>query len=245
MDPTTRWETEAMRSAPSSKQSPPKPTGKKPRSKRSWVTLKEAEAATGIPSNTLRKWVRKETLASYLESDGDLAIRMVDLNDVERRAAELGRPTAPVVVDTQEHDDAAASPTTSSSSDPAWPASEEDVAAPVPDGTMLVPVDAWNKMLAQLGNLHEAGQQLADARERAGKAETEAAFLREQLAETRKSVDAIADDVSDPVQQVQADDTAEVHPGDDGGADARPDRVKPTTTYWRYVTTGWRARRRS
>jgi hypothetical protein len=50
---------------------------------------------------------------------------------------------------------------------------------------MLVPIDAWDKMLLQLGNLHEAGQQLAEARERAGKAETEAKFLRERLAELR------------------------------------------------------------
>ncbi|MEA3502093.1 MAG: hypothetical protein U9R47_04905, partial [Actinomycetota bacterium] len=50
---------------------------------------------------------------------------------------------------------------------------------------MIVPVDAWNKMLTQLGNLHEAGQQLAEARERAVKAETEATFLRERLVEMR------------------------------------------------------------
>ncbi len=55
---------------------------------------------------------------------------------------------------------------------------------------MIVPVDAWNKMLAQLGNLHEAGQQLADARERAAKAETEAEFLRRRLAELRDRRDA-------------------------------------------------------
>jgi hypothetical protein len=52
---------------------------------------------------------------------------------------------------------------------------------------MIVPVDAWNKMLNQLGNLHEAGQQLAEARERAAKAETEAMFLRERLGELRES----------------------------------------------------------
>jgi hypothetical protein len=50
---------------------------------------------------------------------------------------------------------------------------------------MVVPIDAWDKMLLQLGNLHQAGQQLADARERAARAETEAAFLRERLAELR------------------------------------------------------------
>lgn len=54
---------------------------------------------------------------------------------------------------------------------------------------MLVPLDAWNKMLNQLGNLHEAGQQLAEARERAAKAETEAQFLKERLAEMRSQLE--------------------------------------------------------
>ena len=40
-----------------------------------------------------------------------------------------------------------------------------------PEGTMIVPIAAWDKMLIQLGNLHEAGQQLAEARERAARAE--------------------------------------------------------------------------
>lgn len=51
--------------------------------------------------------------------------------------------------------------------------------------TLIVPVSAWNRMLDQLGNLHEAGRELAEARERAARAETEAAFLRERLAEMR------------------------------------------------------------
>ena len=54
-----------------------------------------------------------------------------------------------------------------------------------PPGTMLVPIAAWDKMLIQLGNLHQAGQELAEARERAARAETEASFLRERLAELR------------------------------------------------------------
>jgi len=41
-------------------------------------------------------------------------------------------------------------------------------------------------MMGQLGNLHEAGQQLADARERAAKAETELEFLKERMRELRK-----------------------------------------------------------
>jgi hypothetical protein len=50
---------------------------------------------------------------------------------------------------------------------------------------MIVPIAAWDRILMQLGNLHEAGRELADARERAAKAETEATFLRERLAELR------------------------------------------------------------
>lgn len=86
-------------------------------------------------------------------------------------------------------------------------AEDEDRAArDIPEGTMLVPLDAWNKMLNQLGNLHEAGQQLADARERAARAETEVQFLRERLAELRErsGTEAAADpsppeDVMDPL----------------------------------------------
>ncbi|MDH4169750.1 MAG: hypothetical protein OEW42_09195 [Acidimicrobiia bacterium] len=51
---------------------------------------------------------------------------------------------------------------------------------------MLVPIDSWTRIVDQMANLHEAGQQLAEARERAAKAETEAAFLRAQLAEAKK-----------------------------------------------------------
>ncbi len=51
---------------------------------------------------------------------------------------------------------------------------------------MLVPIDSWTRIVDQLANLHEAGQQLAEARERAAKAETEATFLRAQLAEAKK-----------------------------------------------------------
>jgi uncharacterized membrane protein len=57
----------------------------------------------------------------------------------------------------------------------------------MPADHLLVPRDAWDQMLAQLGNLHQAGRELAEARERAAKAETEAAFLRERLTELRAS----------------------------------------------------------
>lgn len=61
-------------------------------------------------------------------------------------------------------------------------------ATPAPTGhpdSVLVPLDQWTRLLNQLGNLHEAGQQLAEARERAAKAETESFFLKERIKEMR------------------------------------------------------------
>jgi len=57
--------------------------------------------------------------------------------------------------------------------------------------SLLVPLDAWNTVLNQLGNLHEASQQMAEARERAAKAEAEAEFLREKLKNTREQLDQV------------------------------------------------------
>ena len=214
MDATTRWETEAMRGGGKKRQSPPKPSQKGARTdfvdSRHWVTLREAEEATGIPTNTLRKWVRRADLPSYLEADGDLALRMVDLDAVITRANELGREIQPGAAQTPEP-----------------PAQSPEPPAPdTPPGTMIVPIDAWNKMLNQLGNLHDAGQQLAEARERAAKAETESTFLRAQLAEDR----------------TQASDVESSEPEPDvPEPDPEPEE---TTTYWRYLTTGWRDRRK-
>jgi len=59
------------------------------------------------------------------------------------------------------------------------------------EGSLLVPLDAWNTVLNQLGNLHEASQQMAEARERAAKAELEADFLREKLKNTRQQLDEV------------------------------------------------------
>jgi hypothetical protein len=217
MDATTRWETEAMRSGDKKRQARPQPSRQRTEAPRTdtrhWVTLKEAEEATGIPTNTLRKWVRRATLPSYLEADGDLALRMVDLDAVIARAEELGREIVPQEPEPTVVDE---------------PDTEPDPADPQPPGTMIVPVDAWNKMLNQLGNLHEAGQQLAEARERAAKAETEAKFLRAQLAEGRDP--SVEEEEPDP-------DPEPVEP------DPNPD-PKPTTSYWRYLTTGWRDRKK-
>ena len=55
--------------------------------------------------------------------------------------------------------------------------------------SLIVPLDAWNTVLNQLGNLHEASQLMAEARERAAKAEVEAEFLREKLKSTREEIE--------------------------------------------------------
>jgi len=257
MDASQRWETEALRTGSQFRKTPPTPpaedTVPEPKpidADANWVTLREAEAETGIPLNTLRKWSRKSAVPSYLESDGELSLRMVDLDAVITHAHELGRETAPVVDHLNQ---------------------EEEEPIP-PESTLIVPLDAWNKMLNQLGNLHEAGQQLAEASERAAKAETEATFLRERLAEMRaentemraQSTEMRAQNTEHRTQTPEAVVPETPSPdsppfkGDGRGApatmqgdDAQPDEesaqgddAQPTTSYWRYLTFGWRDRKR-
>jgi len=66
---------------------------------------------------------------------------------------------------------------------------EEHQGGTVNEESLLVPLDAWNTVINQLGNLHEASQQMAEARERAAKAEAEAEFLREKLKNTRQQLE--------------------------------------------------------
>ena len=166
-DPAFLWETEALRTSLNQASTAARSAGE------DWLTLREASDATGVQLSTLRNWARKGRVPTALEESVEGTHRMVSLEGVKARARQLGhqviesrpKPTPPV---------AAALP----------PIVEEEQATP-PPGTMLVPIEAWDKMLHQLGNLHEAGQQLAEARERAARAETEASFLRERLAEMR------------------------------------------------------------
>jgi hypothetical protein len=101
---------------------------------------------------------------------------------------------------------------------------------------MVVPIDAWDKMLIQLGNLHQAGQQLAEARERAARAETEAKFLRERLAEMR----------AEDAEAGAAPDRTLPHPAPDdiqNRAASTPARPSFTAYLWRSATSGFRRRR--
>ena len=80
-----------------------------------------------------------------------------------------GRPSAPT----------AEAPTNDMA--PAGPAPRTTDGFAEHGGRMIVPLDTWTRILDQVGNVHEAGQQLAEARERAARAETENRFLHEQL----------------------------------------------------------------
>ena len=148
---------------------------------------------------------------------------MVDLDAVIARAKKLGRSISPLSTEVAtESELESASPLMGEARDPE-PSGEQQ--SGTPPGTMIVPIDAWNKMLNQLGNLHEAGQQLAEAKERAAKAETEAKFLRQQLAENRTRN--TEDEPQDPKPEPE------------------PEPVSgETTTYWRHLTIGWRNRKK-
>ncbi len=80
--------------------------------------------------------------------------------------------------------------------DDALDPTDSTTGSPVPPGTMLVPVEAWNRILDQLGNLHEAGQSLAEARERAARAEAVAEFQIERREIAELSASEAATDVA-------------------------------------------------
>lgn len=221
-DPAFLWETEAIRAAAQrateaeldTQQDAEQPVIANGR----WATLREASRSTGIPVETLRKWARRATIPTYLAPAANgTNIRMVDLDGVAARAADLGRPIAATAPTPEPAPEAVQPPVTNPT---------EVAPAPAP-GTMIVPVDAWNKMLTQLGNLHEAGQHLAEARERAGKAETEVKFLRERLSELRQ----------DPQTTKGADNSPPLAPEPVAPTAEPPEKV------WRYLVRRVRDRK--
>lgn len=128
------------------------------------ISLREVEHRFGIGVSTLRAWSRKGSIDA-IRAKGPHGVQwMVTPESV---AHHLSRHS-PRTADT--------------------PRSRP--VGPTKDGSsMLVPRDAWDKLMDQLGNLHESGMQLASARERAAKAETEVTFLRERLTEIRADRD--------------------------------------------------------
>jgi len=203
------WETEALRDTGSSRRMPAGQTNELLAGE-DWLTLKEASDVTGVPTNTIRKWARHENIPSYLEKTEDGHLRVVSLDGIRQWASEIGRELEwseevddeDLVVDLSPKPDA----------DPVEVTEPEATDPAVPEGSMLVPLDAWNKMLNQLGNLHEAGQQLAEARERAAKAETEAQFLKERLSEMRSQLEGERLSAAQPEGEVVEDHPAETAP---------------------------------
>lgn len=157
-----------------------------------WLTLREASEATGVPADTIRKWARHERIPSFLEKTPDGVLRVVSMRGIEKWADEIGRDLESIAgLDGEDsgHEVDLRQDNT------------EPGEAAVPEGSMIVPLDAWNRMLNQLGNLHEAGQQLAEARERAAKAETEARFLKERLADLRQQLEETKElEASEPLE---------------------------------------------
>ncbi|HSK05980.1 MAG TPA: helix-turn-helix domain-containing protein [Acidimicrobiia bacterium] len=224
-DPAFLWETEVLRASTSSRAAGSTGREGSPGAG-GWLTLRQASEATGIPASTLRNWARKGKIPSMLDETPSGPRRMVTRHGVEARARELG------------HELRASGHTVSGPDVVAAPAPQPapDQSSP-PPGTMLVPIDAWDKMLLQLGNLHQAGQQLAEARERAARAETEAAFLRERLAEYRETVPGRATAPPPPPpaeeERVRRDDPDP----------AKPVRMPSFTAYlWRMAASGRRRR---
>lgn len=134
------------------------------------LPLRELERRFGVRVSTLRAWARKGSIDGIKdESDQWMVTPESVAHHLSRKSPRSTPPEA--------------RPST----------------GPTEDGSaMLVPRDAWDRLMDQLGNLHEAGLHLAEARERAAKAETEATFLRERLAEMRTERDELKDLVQPP-----------------------------------------------
>jgi hypothetical protein len=135
------------------------------------ITLREAEHRFGVSVGTLRTWARKETI------------------DAVRQKGSHGEQWMVTPESVAHHLSRSPSRTATKSPKPTAPAKREATGPSTDGSAMLVPRDAWDKLMDQLGNLHESGLLLAEARERAAKAETEASFLRERLAEMRSERD--------------------------------------------------------
>jgi hypothetical protein len=53
----------------------------------------------------------------------------------------------------------------------------------------IIPISAWEAVVKQLGNIHEASQNMAEARERAAKSEAENNFLREKISNLKEDIE--------------------------------------------------------
>lgn len=220
-DPAFQWESEVLRSSGRKRGPGGVPTGSAGHESGEWLTVREASEATGIPTSTIRKWARHDNIPSFLEQTSNGYLRLVSMEGIDRWTEEIGRevdpPTPTAEVDLTAVEEKTEDP------DP----TPEQAA---PEGTMIVPLDAWNRMLNQLGNLHEAGQQLAEARERAAKAETESQFLKERLSDLREEL-----------EKTRRAEAAEKSESEE--AEASSAHPQSTISLARKIYDGWRSKR--
>ncbi len=127
-----------------------------------WETMRRASERTGVPIATVRRWRQQSRVRSRHTGDGNVEVLS---SDIDKRAGAYRAPQRQRRSLTQ-----GPMPTS-------------------PPDAVILPLDSWQRLLNQLGNIHEAGQELAGARERAARAETEALFLRERLAELRSELE--------------------------------------------------------
>ncbi len=174
MDPAFTWDQPAKQVRRQQQQSAEPPRRQVTRSAgEGRISLREAEHRFGVTAATLRTWAKKKSIDAVLTDAGSGRQWMVTPESIAHHLSRSPRP-APAKAKKAPAKAKKARPST----------------GPTPDGSaMLVPRDAWDRLMDQLGNLHDAGLMLAEARERAAKAETEAVFLRERLGELRTERD--------------------------------------------------------
>lgn len=127
-----------------------------------WVSLREAAQLGSVSISTLRRWYRAGKIESRIERGQSGDQRMVRISEVIRHAG----PTV-----SREKED--------STNDPREVAVQRPLRSQATHSESdVLPIEkrVWDRLLHQLGNLHEAGQQLAEARERAVRAEERYAF---------------------------------------------------------------------
>lgn len=106
-----------------------------------FVTLKEAATQAGVSISALRKWYRSGAIDSKTVQGPNGMQRVVDLAAVKDRAERWQEARV-------------------TDRGPALP-------PPLPDGTMLVPLEAWERTMDAVNSLQAAGERIGRAEEKA------------------------------------------------------------------------------
>jgi hypothetical protein len=174
-----------------------------------WLPAKDAAREASVSVSAVRKWYSKGRIPSRLEPGPTGDRRVVRLEDVVAQ-----RDTR------RDHGEAPKHATGPPRGNP-----EAPLEASTGDN-MLVPRDAWDKVMSQLGHLHQAGQELAEEARARAKAETKVEFLQERMGELRAERDKLAEKVE--VYRERLD--HEMEPP--------PEPAPPRSSWWRRVWRG-------